>query len=491
MKPTNQPPNPDKELRRLVDDLFADRLSRSDFARLEERLEEEPEARQYYLEISAQESLLGEAAPEVERLAPVKKIGRSRPILWVLAGSAIAAAVAILLSLNGPKQDPVENLVSLEGPVRVTGGVGVIWRDGSELAGLPNGSILPGDEVAFEAGFVELTYANGVSVILEGPAEYQVTGSNSGALRFGNLVAEVPSGAEGFAIEYAGDRLVDHGTQFGVRLPRDSESPEVAVFRGEVEVFPGKGERSARLFRNHAVRRSAGDRGELESIPLDRTLYTRELPPRELAWKLPPVPVGEKAELSFDVSSLLRKAGNYSFVFKWMRGRDAVNLEDLELRLDGEVIARDSHLGRTGIFPLTSKNTFHLPVSLDQFRIGNWTLHVKAWCPADSDLGRASDARGILLAEEGGLVGKAELEDCIGEWDYWHDGVRWSRQLDADGSVRLYREGEFQTGGLWEARDGGMLIYFVEKRLYEHHILRDRDTLIFLDQPYRNATRRK
>ena len=94
MKPGNQPSNPDKELRRLVDDLFADRLSRTEFAQLEERLEKDAEARQYYLEMAAQEALMGEAVPDIPAAVIQEKTSRKKPVLWALAGSAVAAASA-------------------------------------------------------------------------------------------------------------------------------------------------------------------------------------------------------------------------------------------------------------------------------------------------------------------------------------------------------------------------------------------------------------
>lgn len=483
----------------MVDGLFAETLSRVEFTQLEELLESDSEALNYYMEIAANEALIPHSAADLD-LTSLHPQSRPRTFTRFAAGIAAVAALVIAyavgVSRNGPNEIPDGRMpVALEKDppadnwVRISGGVGIAWERGDPSASLPLGSALTTHKVNIESGILELTYANGVSVLLEGPARYEVTGENSGALEYGNLVAEVPPGAEGFTVDFAGDRLVDHGTQFGLRLPKDTGIPEVAVFRGEVEVFTGEQKTSSRLTRDHAVRRTTADTGILESIPLDRSIYARELPSRELSWRMPAVRVGEEAELEFDVSDLIRKPGAYLFLFKWMQGRDSLRLSSVELYLDGVLVNADRHDGVTGAFPLTHENAYSISISDAQFRTGSWTLRATGQCPQIEDSQRASECHGILLTEEGGLVGVAELEDCIGRWDYWHDGQIWSRDLDPQGSFMLYKEGEFQTRGLWEARDGGLLMFFPHEKVYERHILRDSNTLLFVDQPFRNATR--
>ena len=520
--PDSHPAPPSKELRRLVDGFLLNELSRGEFSRLEELLESDPAARAYYLEIAGNEALLPYVLREEGAASPSSRLNRRQPTkvrsLAVPVGIAAAAAIVVGLWLwQGREQPPVglPDSVSVL-PVSITGDFGVTWAQG--LAEQEVGDILASKTAAIEAGLLELQYQNGVTLLIEGPAHYHITGPNSGWLDYGNLVADVPPRAEGFSIEYAGDRLVDHGTKFGVRVPRGGAPAEVAVFRGEVEVFPGDGERSAHLFSDHAVRRSDSEATGLESIPLDRTLYARELPSRELPWKMPLIPRGEKTSFEFDVSDLVRTAGEYRLMFKWMRGSQGIHVDNLELRLDGRLISEDRHRGQTGpvrfffadgttevdesmdrwtraayatkIGHFTSDNVFTLQIPDDSYGRGHWTVHATArsHVPADSvpPPDEMSDSQGILLVEEG-LANDATAEDFLGRWDYWHDGHLYARELFADGSAILSYDGEAIRRPTWKVEKGVLMIHFPDVDLTEKHLLRDRETLIFIDRPYRNA----
>ena len=519
--PDSRPPS--KELRRLVDGFLLNELTRGEFSRLEELLESDPAARAYYLEIAGNEALLPfvlrEEGPSSQSSPLNRRPGKVRR-LAVPVGFAAAAAIAVGLWLG--QVSPPEPVSIL--PVSITGDFGVTWAQG--LAEQEVGDALAGKTAAIEAGLLELQYQNGVTLLIEGPAHYHVTGPNSGWLDYGNLVADVPPGAEGFSVEYAGDRLVDHGTKFGVRVPRGGAPAEVAVFRGEVEVFPGDGERSAHLFSDHAVRRSDSEATGLESIPLDRTLYARELPSRELPWQMPQTPRGEKTSFEFDVSDLVRTAGEYRLVFKWMRGRQGIHVDNLELRLDGRLIAEDRRSGQTGpvrftsdtednhsdqtdrwtmaafatgdgdpsgkaeVVHFTSGNIFTLRIPAESYGRGRWTVHATAWSDIPTgdvpSPGEKSDSEGILLVEEG-QANDATAEDFLGRWDYWHDGHLYARELFADGTAILRYDGKVHRRPTWGVENGVLEIHFPDVDLTEGHLLRDRETLIFVDRPFRNA----
>jgi len=492
---SNQNPAPNKELRRLVDGLLNDCLCRTEFARLEELLESDPSARAYYLEIAGTEALIPmvlEGGFPVDLTTPTRASGRK----WIRRGVAAAVAAAVVIAAGGifwwNSHSPRPSEERPIGSASVTGMVGVKLVAGSSE--LLVGDSLGGETARIEAGLLEVTYDNGVQLLIEGPASFEVTGENAGRLEYGNLVAKVPPGAEGFTIDYAGDRLVDHGTEFGLRVPRDSGGAEVAVFRGEVEVFPGSTERSAHLFRDHAVRREATEEAGLVSVPLDRSLYVREFPSRELPWEIPPVPRGEEAQLEFDVSNLIRSAGDYRFVFKWMAGEHATHFTNVELRLDGNLISSDSHVGRTGDVQHTHDNIFVARVEEAQFGRGRWTVQATAWCahstnsrPEDNAV--PSNSLGVLLVEEGLSASNSE-EDYLGRWEYWHDGVLWVRELMEDGKAVLIQGDRVRLQPTWEIRGGVLEMHFPNVGITEELLLRDRNTLVFVDRPYRNAARK-
>lgn len=123
-------------------------------------------------------------------------------------------------------------------------------RDGTKLAG--------GEQLELKAGLAEIVFDTGVSLILEGPAEFvvgeeraegrgkregsQVKDRNCGFLAAGKLVAMVPSQAKGFTIHTPGARVVDLGTEFGVQVRKMAAIGNAAqgTFSTEVQVFQGR-----------------------------------------------------------------------------------------------------------------------------------------------------------------------------------------------------------------------------------------------------------
>ncbi|PHR86717.1 MAG: hypothetical protein COA78_37720 [Blastopirellula sp.] len=91
----------------------------------------------------------------------------------------------------------------------------------------------PGDRIAFNTGFVELTYRNGTRLVLQGPVNYTLEDADRGRLELGSLAAEVPPGASGFTVVTPSAEVKDIGTRFAVVL-LDTGRTEFEVFEGEV-----------------------------------------------------------------------------------------------------------------------------------------------------------------------------------------------------------------------------------------------------------------
>jgi hypothetical protein len=84
------------------------------------------------------------------------------------------------------------------------------------------------------SGLAELKFAQGASVVIQGPAEFEARSKNSGFLRRGKLIATVPTRAIGFTIDTPTTEIVDLGTEFAVEVD-DQQNAEVHVFKGVVE----------------------------------------------------------------------------------------------------------------------------------------------------------------------------------------------------------------------------------------------------------------
>lgn len=103
---------------------------------------------------------------------------------------------------------------------------------------LKTGEILPDTSLRLESGVVELTFASSAKVAVQGPAEFKCIDGNSLELRQGKLSAEVPQPAKGFSVHTPNATVVDLGTRFGLDT-RGTNSSEVAVFEGKVQVMQG------------------------------------------------------------------------------------------------------------------------------------------------------------------------------------------------------------------------------------------------------------
>lgn len=365
----------------------------------------------------------------------------------------------------------------------ITSMIGVRWNQSPDSATSPS-------TIDITSGLVELTYPTGVKVIIEGPANYQVTGKNSGAIDYGRFVANVPKGAEGFTVDYANGKVIDLGTEFGFNLSREGEL-KLAVFDGEVELHPEGSSSFIKIDQNHAVEQHSDDPHAIQSIPFDRAAYVRETPSREFSWHLDSA---APKTLTFDVSHLIWKPGNFLCVFKWMRGQRATRISNVMLLKNGIPVDSQTEEGVTGFLHITKGNVYTLNVSEQNYERAQWqikaTLQSRSTVtPKDAETVPWSE--GILLFEDGRLIDASE-SDFIGTWKYSHNGSEWQRILHADGTITLTKNRKIHTDfskAHWEVRSGSLRVWIPHLKQFEDHILRDHNTLIFTDQPYRNAVR--
>ena len=474
---------PSPELRKLIDQLLAEGgLGRVETSRLEELLKDR-DALRYYTGVMSQEAMMAEALEGIEAEAP-------RTIRFPLKPLALAAAACVVFGLgffSGKQRfSPVDLKATKQPVVQVTGLMGVEWEKDAAPA-LVSGAVVA-ERVALRSGLVELTYASGVRVTLEGPADYSVASPTAGNLANGKLVAYVPPGAEGFTVDYAKGKVVDLGTEFAMDVSADGRT-ELGVFDGEVELhLPGDKPRP--LFQSQAVLHDVNAEDELRAIPLDRDKFVRRMPARDFRWSLTSM---EPQQIEFDVSHLIWRPSRYRAIFKWIEGKDAISVSDVELRLDGKPVVTDRHEGATGNLAKVKDNIYRLDLDPSKFSRGRWTLHVSVKpYPRAAAITGPVQSQGILQFEEG-LATKATEKDFIGSWGYHFLGSRYIREFHADGRVTLTKDGapyeEAFVGSRWSMDEGVLKVWIPEQNAFENHVLRDEDTLIFTSNPYDNAAK--
>jgi hypothetical protein len=476
---------PDPELRRLVDGWYDGTLAPEHTAQLELRLRGDAQAKAYFLGMAVLEAALPMATAAMANPASRRLAWRR----WVRVGQMAALFVlGVGLGAWGWQQiaHPAAAPLNRTAQARITGMLGVTWPESG--ANHPVEFHADAGSASIESGLIELTFATGTRAVIEGPALFRVTGENALLLDHGKLVAEVPKGAEGFRVAYAAGEIVDLGTEFALEVPQSAGPAHVGVFRGEIEYHSKAGNRVVKLTENHAVEASPG---ALVSVPFDHARFTRDIPSREFSWELKGA-AGEPQIWEFDVSHLIWKPGSYRVICKWMNGVHGVLLDEATLVCNGLEIARDSHSGVTALSAATRDNIYELEVPPANYQRGQWQLRMKV--RSQSGVPEPLDSRGLLLIEDG-LAVDAEVDDFLGHWEYRHDGKVFRRSFWADGSAEIRIDGGvYQTfaSGAWRVEDGCLLLTAYEsdgQPVIERHLLRNRDALVFVNCPYRDAMR--
>jgi hypothetical protein len=243
------------ELRGLLDALCEESASAVQIARLEELLLQQPQAEAYYVQFMSlhadlvrhfgalstrtQESLRQHTAAARPCSAETQPARRRRfgHTALVLTGLAAAIVVAVaLLKIPIPRSLPVDPPSEAnDESVAVLLQVREADWDESEYPVRPGAALRPG-WLRLKSGIAHLEFYSGATVILEGPAEFQLISRTEAYCARGTLRATVPPQAQGFVIGAPSLDLVDRGTEFGLQV-RDGKRAEVHVFKGNVDLY--------------------------------------------------------------------------------------------------------------------------------------------------------------------------------------------------------------------------------------------------------------
>jgi hypothetical protein len=137
-----------------------------------------------------------------------------------------------------------------------------------------------------ERGYARLTFQKGADVSIEAPAEFRLDSAKRMVLFSGRLFADVPPSARGFTVDTPCGRVVDLGTQFGVRANSGSSS-DVHLFKGKASLTPAGPAGSGKREIMTAGRASRIDvAGQVRSIAVDDKAFVRRFFPKSgFAWR--------------------------------------------------------------------------------------------------------------------------------------------------------------------------------------------------------------
>ncbi|CAD7694827.1 unnamed protein product [Ostreobium quekettii] len=208
-------------LRGLLDAFCNGDLPSNRIARFNELLENDSLARETYLKFLAVEAemhalhstrsqtIAASAVVEVDDNRGANS-STSRPVsIWAIAASLIGVAVlsSVLTSaVTKPGAELLNRQVNAENPPEATTPVARIsatrncrWR---ELAGGSGfgAKLYPGQRLDLEAGVAEITFGSGATILLEGPASFNIDDAKAASLDSGRLSARVPDDAPLFLV---------------------------------------------------------------------------------------------------------------------------------------------------------------------------------------------------------------------------------------------------------------------------------------------------
>ncbi len=198
--------------------------------------------------------------------------------------SIIASAAAILLLVLFVKFIP-EKQYSVE-VASLIDQFNVKWAD--TRMDLESGCRLWTNEPPYilEKGIVSIFYDEGVEVLIEGPAKFEIERSGL-FLEYGRLFSHVTESGLGFSVQTPTCQFLDLGTEFGVKSDIDGSS-ELHVIKGKIQLFAGNKSSpkiSQILEKNTAVRFDAV-KGRANAIAIKKTAFVRKISSESrLVWR--------------------------------------------------------------------------------------------------------------------------------------------------------------------------------------------------------------
>ena len=128
---------------------------------------------------------------------------------------------------------------------RVTATHNCQWQSSDSPETLPTRSLMTGQQIRIEEGLLQIVYRDGLSVLLEGPAVYEVRSSRAGKLYTGKLSITAPHAREPFVLETRKGAMQIFGGRFGVESNENGKTTYASVVdQAQVELFASDGDQA-------------------------------------------------------------------------------------------------------------------------------------------------------------------------------------------------------------------------------------------------------
>jgi hypothetical protein len=266
----------DERLDQLIDAHLNGEMTEAERRELEERLLHSAADRARFWELAETHTVLHEGMQR--QLAAAAAVAATPPRASLLAAwwrwslqlaAVLVVAAAVWLSMRGTPREPGADS---EPGLVVRETLRGRWADGrdvrvSESLGRGGWSL--------QSGLISLAGADGVELLVEGPAVGEWLGAQHLRLTSGRVVVRMPKGRSGFVVETAQMRVIDLGTEFGVSVSQSGDE-SVQVYDGLVRTEATASGAARELKAGSGLRCSAA--GELAPAAFVEDRFIRRMP---------------------------------------------------------------------------------------------------------------------------------------------------------------------------------------------------------------------
>lgn len=263
------------ELYYLILQAIEGRISESDFMRLEEYLRESSECCDIYSDLSIMYSYLRRPALTFNSQSVEEpQYSVLDPDIWLELAEYEKSAPELRISREEPQRELIQKVVYPPRPKRqlskfsiITfinvaavilffvifrfvpsgGGAGVAtlvdsinakWADVAVPMDKGTRMITGSEKLLLREGYVELLFDTNASVVIEAPAEFQILAFDRIGLNYGKVYSMVPKEAVGFSVYTQNAKIIDMGTEFGVKVDPRGDT-RLHVVKGKTMLIAG------------------------------------------------------------------------------------------------------------------------------------------------------------------------------------------------------------------------------------------------------------
>lgn len=223
----------------LLDRLLDGEITEAERLQIEAELSVNPAARRDYYDRVALAALLETEAAASPEIIALSEPSQSRS-WWRLAGGIAAVAALSFITVSGYLINRPDSAIATNAPEQREQGFGLMVGQSETVwlheTGIADGALLPAGPLKLASGIAQIELFSGVSLVVEGAANFEVISPMEMIVSSGRVRARVPEAAHGFRIHSPDGQIVDLGTEFALNVAGGRS--ELHVFDGEVEWHP-------------------------------------------------------------------------------------------------------------------------------------------------------------------------------------------------------------------------------------------------------------